>query len=171
MSALPARRSRRPGVRSATPSKAAASVEPPSARSTGWLVVAGAAAVVGVVVAVAVTRGGRRSPPAPAPDLAAAPAPVEIRDPSADVAPPAPSAPARPDPRPVVDQLERALAGQRLYAKTSIRGDQVELRSSFCDDAALVTIVASFGAALAAEGVGSVRCVELHGAEVFVRAL
>jgi hypothetical protein len=79
--------------------------------------------------------------------------------------------PRRKDPSGAADQVEAALANERLYAKVTVQGGTVELRSSFCTESRLRAIVDGAAARFAAEGVASVRCVEPHGALVFTMTM
>lgn len=132
---------------------------------TVWLA-AGAAVVVGVIVAVIVLAGGKHK------KAAAAEEPEEeLTEGSEVIAPEAPPeppvAPVRLDPLGAADRLERALATERYFAKSTLRGELLELRSEFCAQARLRAIIAGAAVDLRAQGIATIRCVELHGAEVF----
>ena len=121
--------------------------EPPSRLARGALVVAGIAVVAAVIALIASARVDE--------------VPVTPTE-----APPPP-----PDPWPVLDRLEGALATERLYGKASMRGDRVEVRSSFCDDARAQAIIDGARSALRGVGATSLACVAPHGGVVFVRTL
>ncbi len=143
-----------------------------AAAATGapWIVIGVVAIALGGAAAYALTRGDA-APRAAAPDEAAAP----VEAPGGEVVdvapPPPPQAPVRRDPAGAADRLERALAGQRLYGKAALRGEVLELRSSFCGEPGLVAVVDAARGDLAGEGLTAVTCLEPHGAEVFSRPL
>jgi|JI10StandDraft_1071094.scaffolds.fasta_scaffold02193_12 hypothetical protein len=135
-----------------------------------WLVIGVLVLAGGGVVAWAMTRRDA-GPRSATPDEAAAPV-EEAGGELLDVAPPPPpEAPVRRDPAGAADRLERALAGQRLYGKAALRGEVLELRSSFCGEPGLVAVVDAARGDLAGEGLTAVTCLEPHGAEVFSRRL
>ena len=140
-------------------------------RWSGVALAVAAVAVIAAVVALVATRGSASKPVTPAPTVE----PVAPPEPAARVIDDGPTAPAPPppalDPYPVLDRLERLLAAERLYAKTSVSGAIVEVRSSFCDQPRTRALIDQALPALHAQGVTRVACVELHGAVVFVRAL
>lgn len=142
-------------------------------RPSRWSAAALVVAVVGVVagvVALVLTRGAAHHTVAEPTVTPVAPPPVSARTLDEPAAPPAEVAPVR-DPWPVLDRLERAAAGERLYLKATARGASVELRSSFCGEARVEALVDAALPALRAQGIARVTCVELHGAAVFARTL
>lgn len=143
--------------------------ERPSRWSAAALAVAVVAVVAGVV-ALVLTRGAAHHTVAEPTATPVAPPPVSARTLDEPEAPPAEVAPVR-DPWPVLDRLERAAAGERLYLKATARGASVELRSSFCGEARVAALVDAALPALREQGIARVTCVELHGAAVFARTL
>mgnify|MGYP000892602044 CR=1 FL=1 len=143
--------------------------EPPSRLARGALVVAGVA-VVAAVIALIATRGSARRRAEPAQVTAAVPQVASARVDEVPVTP-TEAPPPPPDPWPVLDRLEGALAAERLYGKASMRGDRVEVRSSFCDDARAQAIIDGARSALRGVGATSLACVAPHGGVVFVRTL
>lgn len=132
-----------------------------------WLVVGGLVLAAGVVLAI-VLSGDERARAATVPD-AAEPAPVA--PPVVDPAPAAPPPSVRLDPVGAVDRLERRLGAERMFARATVRGDEVELRSELCAEPRLRAILDEQAADLRAQGVVRARCVAPHGAEVFTRPL
>jgi hypothetical protein len=76
-----------------------------------------------------------------------------------------------PDPSFAADALEGELAGERLYATVSVRGDVLDVRSAFCDEARLGDVIDRHAAELRGAGVTRVRCSETYGTQVFERRL
>jgi hypothetical protein len=70
-----------------------------------------------------------------------------------------------------VEQLRRAFGKARLYSQISIQGDQLELRSSACQDRQLIELLSQSSARLGESGLHRVRCLEPHGQVVFSREL
>jgi hypothetical protein len=140
----------------------------PSRRGAAALVVV-VVAVAAAVVALVAARGAARRPVTEPTVTPVAPLPNSARvveDSPAPAAPPPPR-----DPWPILDRLERAAAGERLYLKATTRGAIVELRSSFCAEARVRALLDAALADLRAQGVTRLACVEPHGATVFVRTL
>lgn len=137
------------------------------------------------VVALLVLGGGRKKA---APDSDTSEAPSALVQPPAG-APPAPqppdnAAPPRPAPRPpdipsaagpspgaAATELERALAGQRLWSSVQASGDRVEVRSGSCGDPAIGTVIDAARTALRGAGLTRLRCLAQSGAVVFERDL
>ncbi|MBK9030532.1 MAG: hypothetical protein IPL61_04200 [Myxococcales bacterium] len=143
-----------------------------SSRATGVALVVAGAAVLAAVVALVMTSGSAHRKVATDPRVTAVtPMTSSARriDDTAIEAPPPPPAP--PEPWPVLDRLERALAAERLYGKVTIRGGAVEVRSSFCEEARVQALVDGALADLRAVGAATVACVAPHGAVVFRRTL
>lgn len=148
--------------------------DPETEGGRSWLLWAGlgVVAVGAIVVAVLVFGGGKPQPTAATDDdgtdepVAAG---VDVPDLEAPIAPPV--APVRLDPLRAADDLERQLATERLFAKSSLRGTELELRSEFCAQARLRAIVGGAVADLRAQGLTSLLCLELHGAVVFTQPL
>jgi hypothetical protein len=131
---------------------------------------------VGVVAAVAIGAGifvlsrGKAAVPPPA-----GPAPVTKAAPAAAKAADEPEPPAAPtDPvgerkTIVVDQLEKALTDARLIGVFEWEGDDVSIRSSFCNESRAE--VNSAVPAMKAAGFKTVRCVAPSGAIGFELSL
>lgn len=90
--------------------------------------------------------------------------------PTTDVRPP-PVAAGNPDPAFAADALEGELAAERLFATVDVAGDLLDVRSAFCNEAALGEIIARHAAELRGAGVVRVRCSETYGTQVFERGL
>jgi len=143
--------------------------------STGggpWLIIGGVVAAAALLVAIVVwSSTGQPTPAAVDGDdldeaLVAAAVPQQPEPPIE-----LPVAPVRLDPLTVADRLESALATERLFAKITVHGTVVELRSEFCAQPRLREIVAKAGPELRTQGVTALYCVELHGARVFTQSL
>lgn len=131
---------------------------------------AGIAVLAGAVAVIVIGASGGHAR-APLPDD-----PVvddEVAEPEDDTVADEPTlAVARPpDPGPAADLLARELAKIRLYATIEPLGEVVEIRSSFCAEPAMATVLGAVAPDLREAGMASVRCRALHGAEQWARAL
>lgn len=70
-----------------------------------------------------------------------------------------------------LEQLRRAFAKARLYSQISVRGDEMELRSTSCGATELGELLEQSRSALSDSGIRRVRCLQPHGQVVFSRAL
>jgi hypothetical protein len=139
------------------------------------LLFAGGIAIgIGVLLAVLLTSGkGTSGKPGVLPQ----PAPVvEAVQPA--VVEPVVVAPAAPPPTVIVvtqasalEHLRRAFAKARVYSQISVTGDQLELRSSACEDRQLGDLLEQSRALLSESGLHRVRCLQPHGQVVFTREL
>ncbi|HEY0478731.1 MAG TPA: zinc ribbon domain-containing protein [Kofleriaceae bacterium] len=142
------------------------------------LVGLGVAAIVLVVGLGLRARGGSKQ--AAAPEVM--PAPVEVvserpvpRVASAPLIQPAPA----PAPAPTTAQdrraaalgLEDLLRRQRLWGRTEIIGDRIDVRSGSCADPAMRPAIDGERTALRGAGLTRLRCLEQSGAVVFERDL
>lgn len=143
-----------------------------AARPTPWPWIAGGALVaIGVIIAIVVAaRGKPRAAAETDEDVEAEPVTPGVAAPQ-EGPPQPPTPPTRLDPYGAADRLERALASERLFAKSTLRGPAVELRSEFCATPRLRELIAEATADLRAQGLTSLRCIEIHGAEVFTQPL
>ena len=147
-----------------------------SAVSKRTLVMGGAvAASLGILAAVVLGAGGRdearKVEPAASPAQDSA-APVRIPRAAPIAVPPVAQPQLRMgDQAAAVEQLRRAFGKARLYSQISIQGDQLELRSSACQDRQLIDVLSQSSAQLGESGLHRVRCLEPHGQVVFSREL
>lgn len=157
---------------SAPPSGTAVERSGPPPRAL--LLVGGAAAGIGVLLAVLLTRGGAEatSPPAE-PGQAPAVETAPVIDETPLVAPvavtPAKAAPV--SQAAALEQLRSAFGKARLYSQISVAGDQLELRSSSCEEQQLGDLLERSRTMLAEAGLHRVRCLQPHGQVVFSREL
>lgn len=149
-------------------------VEPSGVAPRTVLLASGVAVGVGVLLAVLLTTGKDKGTAPPAPPQ---PTPV-VAAPTPAVVAPAVVAPTTTGPTVVVvtqdaalEQLRRAFAKARLYSQISVAGDQLELRSSSCEDRQLGDLLDQSRAQLAGSGLHRVRCLQPHGQVVFTREL
>jgi hypothetical protein len=68
-----------------------------------------------------------------------------------------------------VEQLRRQFGKARLYSQISVVGDQLELRSTSCEDKQLVDRIEEARPLLTESGLRHVRCLQPHGQVVFSR--
>lgn len=149
-------------------------VEPSGVAPRTILLAGGVAAGIGILLAVLLTTGRGK---AAAPPALPQPTPVVATQTPA-IAAPAVVAPVTTAPTVVVvtqaaalEQLRRAFAKARLYSQISVAGDQLELRSSSCEDHQLGDLLEQSRAQLAESGLHRVRCLQPHGQVVFTREL
>lgn len=158
---------------SAPPSGTAVERSGPPPRAL--LLVGGAAAGLGVILAVLLARGGAEAtPPEPsAPSQAPAVETAPVIDETPLLAPVAvtPAKAAVVSQAAAVEQLRRAFGKARLYSQISVAGDQLELRSSACEDQQLGDLLEQSRTQLAESGLHRVRCLQPHGQVVFSREL
>jgi hypothetical protein len=139
-----------------------------------WLLVGvgGAAALAAVVWWVAASGDDVR--PVGAGDgaeVASAAAPPARAAPEAPGPPPAPAADPLAPLRDAAASLQRALAGDQLWATVDVDGSAVVIRSAFCADAGLAARLAAEGVVLRSAGFTGVRCMEQHGSLAFEHPL
>lgn len=136
----------------------------------GLWIAGGVVLLAGAIVAIVALTGGKRRPAVAddglEPEAVTATVNAPLDEPLT-----APVAPVRLDPLGAADRLERMLATERFFAKSTINGSIVELRSEFCAQARLRAIVVVASDDLRAQGLSLLHCVELHGAEVFTQPL
>lgn len=139
------------------------------------LLVGGAAAGIGVLLAVLLARGGAEATPTPSPAPSQAPevemVPVINETPVAAPVEVTPVKAAAVSQAAAVEQLRRAFGKARLYSQISVAGDQLELRSSACEDQQLGDLLERSRTQLAESGLHRVRCLQPHGQVVFSREL
>jgi hypothetical protein len=138
-----------------------------------WLLVGvgGAAALAAVVWWVAASGDDVRPARAGTAEVATAAAPAAPAAPNAPPPPPAPAADPQAPQRAAAASLERALAGDQLWATVDVDGSAVIIRSAFCADAGLAARLAAEGGALRSAGFTGVRCMEQHGSVAFEHPL
>jgi hypothetical protein len=136
--------------------------------------VAAAVVIVGFVLRSGAkpTTAGPTALPGP---VAATAAAVPEREPIAPL-----TVPAREPPRPatgVADrrgaaaELEATLRRQRLWGRSEITGDRIDVRSGSCADPAMRPAIDGAQAVLRGAGLTKLRCLEQSGAVVFERDL
>lgn len=103
------------------------------------------------------------------PTTAESPAPVPSARPGSAAAPVAIAA--TPSPARAASALEASLRKARLWSTVEAVGNRLDIRSATCEDAQMIPTVDGARAQLAANGVGSVRCLERGGKVVFTRGL
>jgi hypothetical protein len=164
------------------------SVPEPETGGFPWLLAGVCAAAATAAVIWYVTSGGARAAETAAtgsstPTMAAVASnvpsgPTGPGTPGAASGSDEPSGPATPpvDPRPrqradAIAALNRALAGDRLWATVDEKGDAIVIRSSFCTDPGVVRRVDAAHDQLAGLGFRAVRCLEKAGTPVWQRDL
>ncbi len=139
--------------------------------SRGLWIAGGVVLLVGGIVAIVATTGGKSRPAAAdtegeGDDVVTTTAAAPI-----DLPPTAPVPPVRLDPLGAADRLERTLATERFFAKSTVHGTIVELRSEFCAQPRLRAIITAAVEDLRTQGLTLLHCVEVHGAAVFTQPL
>jgi hypothetical protein len=146
----------------------------PAPRIGWWL--GGGAAALSLIAAAALLTGDDE----PAPTAGAAIEPeLAVPEPAVRQALPRPALSSEPGPTPgggvsqaiAVDELRRAFGKARLYSQLSLQGDQLELRSTSCDDPQLAQLLDQVIDRLKQSGLHRVRCLQPHGQVVFSRDL
>ncbi|MBL0212428.1 MAG: hypothetical protein IPQ07_00835 [Myxococcales bacterium] len=101
------------------------------------------------------------------------PAGSAATDPTATPDDPAttPGSPAGPGSVEAITALDRSLKKERLWGKVEVVGTRVEIRTTYCADPAMTTVLDAAGAALKEAGLTRLRCMEQSGAVVFERDL
>ncbi len=147
------------------------SLEPPRSVPLPAIIAAGAVGL-GLILWLGL-RGSH--PKKPAATEVPAPTVQTTTDPGVALAPgapaPATNQPSAPSPDAVAADLERTLQRQRLWAKVSVVGSRIDVRSGSCSDQAIQAPIAQAASALKAAGLTSLRCVEESGSVVFTREL
>lgn len=162
-------RTRRPSAAGGTSVEAVETLASPEPFRGRGIVVGAVVVLAAIALIVLISRAGDDAPAATEPgteQLGVAPSPV-APGPVEGERPPAPPSEGPPDPATTAAALERALAGSRLFGTVQVVEDIVEIRTEACADRAVNVLIAGYAADLRAGGVRSVRCVELHGAQVF----
>lgn len=165
-----------PKCHAALPRRLATNVEGgtalPETRGVPFVTILTAGAVgLGVILWLGLRHRSSDKPvsrPAVAPAAMAAAAPQPSLAPGV---PDTPSAPTRPAPETVAEELSRTLDKQRLWSSVTIVADRVDVRSDSCSDPAIQAPIAAVAASFKAAGLTQLRCVEQSGAVVFTRAL
>ena len=140
------------------------------------LVALGVAAAI--ILGFGVRGGGKPAaavPPAPVgPVEAVAEGPaarIAVEPRALPTAQPAPASTAAPDRRAAAAELEDTLRRQRLWGRTEITGDRIDVRSGSCGDAAMRPAIDGKWTVLRGAGLTKLRCLAQSGAVVFERDL
>jgi len=135
---------------------------------------------VGVAAAIIVVFGARRGARSAAPEPVALPAPVGVAGTAAPpLAAPLAARAAQPpqidtaeqDRRSAAGELEATLRRQRLWGRSEITGQRIDVRSGSCADPAMPAAIDGARAVLHGAGLTKLRCVAQSGAVVFERDL